>query len=267
MRRRTAARQAARRGHDYGYYDDEGEIFSIAEQLAACHAFCAKLRWVSTLRAACAVLWGYGLVWFAMEGCVAGECGAFAVPKLLYVLCAWHLLSATALDEGLLLNYRALKSRTAPFVVRLLMPGMPVTPAFSFMPREQSALGSTFYLCYLIGTVSALAAPADFGGRQIAWSMLLFFMASIFDVGLLISTRPADVLKFMFIIAVTGKTSAAWLLIGFLYLNSGVSKVRGFFWGFTLPFHFLLPSHVSWFLQRAYLLDDHTPALFASVLG
>jgi len=135
------------------------------------------------------------------------------------------------------------------------------------MPREQSALGSTCYLCYLIGTVSALAAPADFGKEHIAWSMLLFFTASIFDMGLLISTRPADVLKYMFIIGVTGKTSAAWLLIGFLYLNSGVAKVRGFFWGFTLPFHFLLPSHVSWFLQRAYLLDDYTPALFASVLG
>ena len=267
MRRRTAARQAARRGHEYGYYDEEGEIFSVADQLAACHALCKRLRWTSTIRAVCAVLSGYGLVWFAMEACVGGECGTFAVPKLLYIMCGHMLLSALALDEGLLLNHMALKSRVPPFAVRLLMPGMPVTPAFSGLPREQSALGSAAYLCYIIATVHALASPADFGGKQIAASVFLFFAASIFDVGLLISSRPADILKFIFIISITGKTSAAWLLLGFLYVNSGIAKVRGFFWGFTLPFHFLLPSHVSWYLQRTYLLDDHTPSLFASVLG
>ena len=251
---------------------------TVHAQLASVVALCSQLRWVFTLRAVCAAAVGYGLWRFVfgeacvggacVGACVGGRCDPWAPSKLLYILTAWHLCSCVAIDEAVLLNALAAKSGALPMALRLLAPGSPVTPALPGLPRRQSVVGALAYAGYVGYTVYALAAPDRFGAREVLYSAAAFCVASVFDVGLFISTRPSDILKFAVLSAATGSQAANWVMIGFLYLHSGTAKLRGYFWGWIFPYQFLLPSAVSWYFQGMFL--DRTtlqPTVSCSLFG
>lgn len=120
---------------------------------------------------------------------------------------------------------------------------------------------------YLAASAWVLADPAHLDDRRVLGVCAAFAVACAFDVGLFVSTRPADVLRFLVMTAATGGAAANWVMIAFLYVNSGLAKLRGFFWGFTFHYQFLLPSATLCHFRRAYLRKDLRPSSLAALFG
>ena len=180
---------------------------------------------------------------------------AFSEERLRWVLAAFHLAAAVGADEHAVFSVLAHR----PLAMRLLVPGSPVTPLLPGLPTRQSVAGSLLYAAFVCLCARCVWAGTAHSVTELSAACGLFLAACVFDLGLFISSRPADILKFL--VALTwlgeqhGGRAACLLLVGCLYFWSGLAKVRAYFWDSVFPHQFLLPNPVLFFARSLYLSD------------
>jgi len=173
-----------------------------------------------------------------------------------------HFIASIGFDEGAVLMYTMCRQGRPDLSIpgRNLIPGRPVTPALSFLPKHSSLFSCFTYASYLI-----LSTMYFLDRIHVISPLIAFALASIFDAGLFFSTRPFDILKLL--LASLKSKRLIIQLCGFLYMASGASKWGGYFWNWTFPFHFLGYSPISSLLRPFYLDSNKKPTTLTKFIG
>jgi hypothetical protein len=189
---------------------------------------------------------------------------ALSVENLRWLLCAFHICAATGVDEQWVFNALAYQT----FLGRLLTPGSVVSPLFACLPRSQSVAGSTLYASFLFVGAWCLSFGST-SGEEAFIVTVLFVMACVCDVGLFISTRPADIFKFwLALLLFDDGIQACFMLVALLYFWSGVSKCRPYFFDSVFPYQFLMPNPFMYWLRNWYVdVNNCSVSLMCKLFG